>query len=59
MTVKGYITVALWALLNILINSPALGWNIALMWEYQTWRRISYPACTHKVIPVLLLSHGL
>lgn len=59
MTVNGYTTVALWAALHILIIPLALGWNIALLWEYQTWGRISCPACVHKVITVLLLSHGL
>lgn len=59
MTVNGYITVTLWVLLNISIISLALGWSIALMWEYQTWRRMSYPACVHKIIKVLLLPHGV
>lgn len=59
MAVNGYITVTLWVLLNILIISLALVWSIALMWEYQTWRRMSYPTCVHKVITVLLLRHGL
>lgn len=59
MAVNGYITVALLALLNILINSLALGWSIDLVWEHQTWRRILYPTCVHRVITVLLLSHGL
>lgn len=59
MTVNGYIAVTLWALLNILIISLALGWSIALMWEHQTWGKMSHPACVHKITTVLLLSHGL
>lgn len=58
MTGNGYAKVALWALLNILISSLALGWSITLTWEHQTWRSISYPACVHKVKTVLLLNHG-
>lgn len=53
-----YMKVTLWILLNMLINSPAVVWSITLTWEHQTWRRISYPACIHWGMTVLLLSHG-
>lgn len=59
MTGNGYIKVTLWVLMNMLITSLALGWSIALAWEYQTRRRNSYPAWAPKVMTVLPLFPGL